>query len=100
MNTPSVISGNGESRIVVVDGAVLSPARSQSLWNHSPDGFNWGYHGSGPAQLALALALLFVPEDKALRCYQEFKRDYIATLPGGENFKLDGRVVKAWFDNR
>lgn len=25
------------------------------LRNHSPDGFEWGYHGSGPAQLAIAL---------------------------------------------
>jgi hypothetical protein len=25
--------------------------------NHSPDGFEWGYHGSGPAQLALAILL-------------------------------------------
>ena len=26
------------------------------LYDHSPDGFNWGYGGSGPAQLGLALA--------------------------------------------
>ncbi len=25
------------------------------LANHSPDGFSWGYGGSGPAQLALAI---------------------------------------------
>jgi hypothetical protein len=25
------------------------------LRNHSPSGFEWGYGGSGPAQLALAL---------------------------------------------
>ena len=25
------------------------------LYNHSPTGFEWGYSGSGPAQLALAL---------------------------------------------
>jgi hypothetical protein len=27
------------------------------LRNHSPDGFQWGYAGSGPAQLALALCV-------------------------------------------
>ena len=27
----------------------------RDLWNHSPTGFEWGYCGSGPAQLALAL---------------------------------------------
>ena len=25
------------------------------LQNHSPDGFEWGYGGSGPSQLALAI---------------------------------------------
>lgn len=25
------------------------------VWNHSPTGFEWGYGGSGPAQLALAI---------------------------------------------
>jgi hypothetical protein len=25
------------------------------LYNHSPNGFEWGYSGSGPAQLALAI---------------------------------------------
>jgi len=25
------------------------------LYNHSPTGFEWGYHGSGPAQTALAI---------------------------------------------
>jgi len=37
------------------------------LWNHSPDGFEWGYGGSGPAQLALAI-------------YQDFKLALIAAL--------------------
>ena len=35
----------------------LLPRRSQELRNHSPDGFAWGYEGSGPAQFALALLL-------------------------------------------
>ena len=31
---------------------LLKPERSQRVKNHSPDGFNWGYAASGPAQLA------------------------------------------------
>lgn len=37
---------------------VAKPARLDSrtdLFNHSPTGFEWGYGGSGPAQLALAI---------------------------------------------
>lgn len=42
---------------LVVRQTKLDPRRSQKLWNHSPDGFEWGYGGSGPAQLALAILL-------------------------------------------
>jgi hypothetical protein len=49
---------------------------------HSPDGFAWGYEGSGPAQLAFALALSVTGSPEvAARHYQRFKRDYVARLP-------------------
>lgn len=52
---------------------------SLKLANHSPTGFSWGYWGSGPAQLALALLLdaTSVPET-ALAYYQEFKQAIVA----------------------
>lgn len=51
------------------------------LRNHSPTGFEWGYGGSGPAQLALAiLADHLDSTDLALRLYQAFKREVIAGL--------------------
>ena len=55
---------------------------SLKLANHSPTGFSWGYYGSGPAQLALALLLdaTSVPET-ALACYQEFKQAIVAGWP-------------------
>ncbi|GAI61912.1 unnamed protein product [marine sediment metagenome] len=33
---------------IIEDGnkKILDPAPSQKLYNHSPDGFNWGYSGS------------------------------------------------------
>jgi len=43
---------NGTAADVLVDGHPLNPRLD--LWNHSPSGFERGYHGSGPAQLALA----------------------------------------------
>lgn len=52
---------------------------SLKLANHSPTGFSWGYSGSGPAQLALALLLDATSEpDKALSYYQEFKQAIVA----------------------
>jgi hypothetical protein len=49
------------------------------LRNHSPTGFAWGYGGSGPAQLALALVADATGDDAlAQRVYQEFKFRIVA----------------------
>jgi Family of unknown function (DUF6166) len=60
--------------LVRVDGEVLTPGRSHAVWNHSPDGFECGYAGSGPAQLALAILLAAgLPDERAGRLHQRFK---------------------------
>jgi hypothetical protein len=52
------------------------------LRSHSPTGFAWGYSGSGPAQLALALLMDATgDEELALAHYQEFKRQQVAGWP-------------------
>jgi len=64
---------------VVVDGKALAPRLDLS--NHSPDGFEWGYGGSGPAQLALALCADVLHDDaKALRVHQAVKRTLVAFI--------------------
>jgi hypothetical protein len=51
------------------------------LRNHSPTGFEWGYGGSGPAQLALALCADATADDeRAQRVYQQFKWRRISTI--------------------
>jgi hypothetical protein len=65
---------------VIVNGNPLNPRLD--LYNHSPDGFEWGYGGSGPAQLALALVADHLAHDEqALDLYQRFKWAVIAELP-------------------
>jgi hypothetical protein len=50
------------------------------LRKHSPDGFEWGYGGSGPAQLALALcAECCISREQALDVYHEVKRTLVAS---------------------
>src|SRR5947208_14323628 len=62
-------------------GYPLAPRHD--LRNHSPDGFNWGYPGSGPAQLALALLADALGDDeRAQRFYQDFKFKVIGRLEG------------------
>jgi hypothetical protein len=71
----------GHAIIVTVDGRRLNPRHD--LWNHSPNGFEWGYGGSGPAQLALAILADHLGDDQeALNFYQRFKWAIIAELPG------------------
>ena len=61
----------------------LSPLKSLRLRNHSPDGFEWGYGGSRPAQSALALLLDHTRNRAvALKLYQDFKFKVVAGLPG------------------
>ena len=73
-------------RVVTVtsDAGVLlyQLAPRNDLQNHSPDGFSWGYGGSGPAQLALALAADVLDNDAdALGVYQDLKWAVVAKWP-------------------
>ncbi len=94
-----MITGNLTTRQVFINGILLNPERSQKVFNHSPDGFAWGYCGSGPAQLALAILLEFIKdEDTVIQLYQDFKFDVIADLK--ENFELSIDAVKTWIEER
>lgn len=67
---------------------------------HSPTGFEWGYGGSGPADLALNILGLFVPPPEAWRLHQHYKRDIIAGLaPNGPHTIPAGSVI-AWIVGR
>lgn len=72
----------------------------QSVVHHSPAGFEWGYGGSGPADLALNILAAIFPGDEVKcfrgRCsetawslHQEFKWKFVAALP------RDGGVIRA-----
>lgn len=65
------------------------------LANHSPTGFAWGYAGSGPAQLALALLADCCGEAMAQKRYMAFKRALIAILPQDEPWAISDTVVTA-----
>jgi len=64
-----------------LDQERLTPEQSLELANHSPSGFEWGYGGSGPAQLALALLLDYTDDEEvALAHYTEFKDEVVSQL--------------------
>ena len=67
------------------------------LRNHSPDGFNWGYGGSGPAQLALALLADALRNDHyAQLWYQDFKFQVVAAWLC-DDFVISDEEIKNWF---
>jgi hypothetical protein len=78
---------------VFVNGEELEPYLH--IRNHSPDGFEWGYGGSGPAQLALAIMCDFWQSTEAA-CfwYQKFK-SLIARLPHDE-WIITGADIMDW----
>ena len=66
---------------VLENGDVHELPLRLDLENHSPTGFEWGYGGSGPAQLALAILAHATRDDRlACRLHQPFKWARIATL--------------------
>ena len=73
----------------------LSPNPSLKLRDHSPDGFQWSYCGSGPAQLALALLLDATTDPEvAQEYYQDFKFDKVATW--GESWQITRSEILLW----
>ena len=83
------------SLVVTKDGETLSPKPSQKVFNHSPDGFQWGYSGSGPAQLALALLLdVTGDEHSAVLLHQNFKADFVAGWR--EKWEITTEQIEEW----
>lgn len=65
------------------------------LWKHSPTGFEWGYGGSGPAQLSLALlADATGDDDLAVVYHQPFKWQVVAKLEDG--WQLSSEQIMHW----
>ena len=65
---------------------------------HSPTGIEWGYGGSGPADLARSILLALLDEPTADALYQRFKQDVVTTVPevGGV---LRAADIRAWVEH-
>lgn len=65
------------------------------LANKSPTGFEWGYGGSGLAQLALALCADALADDEvALAVFQRFKFRVVGGLPRDAPWSLTAGEVR------
>lgn len=70
-----------------------------TIQEHSPTGFEWGYSGSGPADLALNILAEFMPTRKARDLHQLYKRDVIAKLDRDSNHTIKAVDVQSWIDD-
>jgi hypothetical protein len=69
----------------------------QTLVLHSPTGFEWGYAGSGPADLALNILLRFVDRPRAEELHQAFKERFLAPLPEAGGI-IARELIEEWID--
>lgn len=84
--------------VVTVNSRILN--YRFDLWVHSPDGFEWGYGGSGPSQLALALFSDYLQDDKqAWRLHQAFKWLVVARLPHSGWTLTDAQIEQVLYDH-
>lgn len=65
------------------------------IYSHSPTGFSWGYEGSGPAQLALAIMVKEYGADVWSHPvhYQDLKRDLIAKFHPENDLEFSSQLV-------
>jgi hypothetical protein len=79
--------------------------------HHSPTGFEFGYGGSGPADLALNIMAVALPgseaepgvwladgtrvSEDAWDLHQDFKSEFVASLPA-KGGVIAGVVIEAW----
>jgi len=79
--------------VVRIRNGVQKPLRH--LVRHSPDGFNWGYGGSGPADLARSIiADALGIDDPNPTVYQEFKRSFVASW--GDRWEISQDEIREW----
>jgi hypothetical protein len=105
---------HGEPSVVVQNVVGDEPSDRRPLTHvpyHSPDGFEWGYAGSGPADLALAiladyfgepadfvlsaLRSMWTPRSKAAALHQSFKGQFVAPEHRDE-WQLQSDAIEAW----
>jgi hypothetical protein len=83
---------------------------------HSPDGFEWGYGGSGPSDLALSILVDYfegtlarienisgqfdaLVRARSQKYYQQFKWDFIARAPE-EGFEISADAIETWLEGQ
>ena len=108
LNQALVLQRDGDN-----DHAVVRTNVPHLVVHHSPSGFEFGYAGSGPADLALNVCQFYLSsigyKGARTQCYdgqcwslawvlhQDFKRSFIANVPH-QGITIPMVEIKHWFD--
>jgi hypothetical protein len=106
-----VVSRASGDHLVADDIRPCDCRRLALVTYHSPDGIEWGYPGSGPADLALsiladyfqeekeqvlaALKSLWAPRSKAAALHEDFKAQFLAQEQRDE-WRIRADVIEVW----
>jgi len=81
----------GSEVVVTVNGETL-----KHHIVHSPTGFAWGYNGSGPADLAIAILWDFLGEEPDHKTAMEFKNDIVSGW--GNEWTIEEYEIENWYE--
>lgn len=90
----------GEGHIWLVRQDGTRETFEQRIVRHSPTGMEFGYGGSGPADLAANILALVVPMKEAWRLHQDFKSDLMARYLVRDGGRLPIVAVIDWVQDR
>lgn len=65
---------------------------------HSPTGFNFGYGGSGPADLARSILWDYLGKEPPSVLYQNFKDTFVAAW--GDIWQITSREIQKWIKKK
>lgn len=86
----------GDRRVVIVTLESGVKHELKHHVKHSPDGFAWGYHGSGPTELARCILWDHLGYEPHPALYQNFKLGYVANWPNTEDWALNSDAIESW----
>jgi hypothetical protein len=85
-----------EQVFAVRDGKARLLEPRYDLENFSPDGLSWGYCGSGPSQLAIAMLMKVLGDwNRVAPIWGLFRDHFVAKLPREANWTADGADILA-----
>lgn len=84
--------GKVEAKVVNFDG---TDHPLEHRVRHSPDGYEFGYGGSGPADLARSILWDYFGTEPHPACYQDFKFGFVSPAPP-EGFTVSTVQIDQW----